>query len=77
LHKDEIPELQKAVAVLLRAAGRPARERVALVVEISEHGPQGPRSPMLQKLSELLMRMMRESGKPPIFFHKLKVASSS
>ena len=41
LHEDEIPELQKAVAVLLRAAGRSARERVALVVEDLRAGTAG------------------------------------
>ena len=41
LHEDEIPELQKTVAVLLRAAGRSARERVALVVEDLRAGTAG------------------------------------
>ena len=37
---------------------------------ISEQGPQGPVSPMDQKLSEDAMRMMRSSESPAIFFHR-------
>jgi len=45
--------------------------------KISEQGPQGPVSPMAQKLSEPAMRMMRDSGRPAIFFQRLKASSSS
>ena len=45
--------------------------------KISEHGPQGPVSPMAQKLSEVAMRMIFESEKPAIAFHKPKASSSS
>ena len=41
LHEDEIPELEKAVAVLVGAAGRAARERVALVIEDFRAGTAG------------------------------------
>ena len=42
LHEDEVPELQEPVAVLVRAAGRAAGERVALVVEDLRAGPARP-----------------------------------
>ena len=45
--------------------------------KISEHGPQGPVSPICQKLSEVGMRMMRDSGRPAIFFQRLNASSSS
>jgi hypothetical protein len=38
--------------------------------KISEHGPQGPVSPIDQKLSLVAMRMMRLSSSPAIFFHR-------
>ncbi len=41
LHEDEVPELQEAVAVLLRAAGRAARQRLALIVEDLGAGTAG------------------------------------
>jgi hypothetical protein len=43
----------------------------------SEQGPQGPVSPMDQKLSAPAMRMMRLSGRPVIFFQSSKASSSS
>ena len=41
LHEDEVPEFQEAVAVLVRAAGRTAFERLALVVENLRAGAAG------------------------------------
>src|SRR3546814_14449608 len=38
-------------------------------LKISEQGPQGPVSPIAQKLSEVAMRMMRSSGSPATCFH--------
>ena len=45
--------------------------------KISEHGPQGPVSPIAQKLSDVGMRMMRESGSPAIFRQSPWASSSS
>ncbi len=45
--------------------------------KISEHGPQGPVSPMRQKLSWSAMRMIRSSGRPAIFFQIVAASSSS
>ena len=45
-------------------------------MKISEQGPQGPVSPMDQKLSAVAMRMMRSSEKPAIFFHRFAASSS-
>ena len=41
LHEDEVPELQESVAVLVRAAGRTAFERLALIVEDLRAGAAG------------------------------------
>ena len=38
--------------------------------KISEQGPQGPVSPIAQKLSEVAMRMMRDSGRPATRLHR-------
>ena len=46
-------------------------------MKISEQGPQGPVSPICQKLSEVGMRMILESEKPAIFFHRSAASSSS
>ena len=43
LHEHEVPEFQEAVAVLVGAAGRPARDLVALVEEDLRAGPARPR----------------------------------
>ncbi len=45
--------------------------------KISEQGPQGPVSPMDQKLSVVAMRMIRSSGRPAIFFQRPAASSSS
>ena len=45
-------------------------------MKISEQGPQGPVSPIAQKLSEVGMRMMRSSPKPAIFFQRSAASSS-
>ena len=46
LHEDQVPEFQETVAIFVRAAGRAARNLVALVVENlradSRKGPPGP-----------------------------------
>ena len=44
--------------------------------KISEHGPQGPVSPMRQKLSSVGMRMMRSSDRPATL-RQIAAASSS
>ena len=43
----------------------------------SEHGPQGPVSPMAQKLSFSPRRRMRSSLMPATFFHSANASSSS
>ena len=42
LHEDEVPELEETVALLIRAAGRPAGERLALIVEDFRAGAARP-----------------------------------
>ena len=44
--------------------------------KISEQGPQGPVSPMDQKLSLVGMRMIRSSERPAIFFQSTAASSS-
>ena len=39
LHEDEVPDLDEAVAVLVRAARRAARDMVAMIVEDLRAGP--------------------------------------
>ena len=46
-------------------------------MKISEQGPQGPVSPICQKLSEVPMRMMRSSEKPAILRQRPAASSSS
>ena len=46
-------------------------------MKISEQGPQGPVSPICQKLSEVPMRMILSSGKPAIRFQSEAASSSS
>jgi hypothetical protein len=53
LHEHVVPNFDEAVAVFLGAAGGAARDVVAVVVKISLHGPQGPVSAIIQKLSLL------------------------
>ena len=57
--------------------GGPPAEFLALVVEDLRTGAAGPVSPIDQKLSEVAMRMIFESGKPAIFFQRAKASSSS
>ena len=45
-------------------------------MKISEQGPQGPVSPICQKLSEVAMRMILASGKPAILRHSSAASSS-
>ena len=45
--------------------------------KISEQGPQGPVSPMAQKLSEVAIRRIRSSGSPAILRQSSKACSSS
>ena len=67
LHEDEVPDLHPARAVG-RAAPRRTRERSAAPSPwkkwISVHGPQGPVSPICQKLSFIPRPRMRSSPKP-------------
>ncbi len=53
LHEDEVPQLQVAVAVALAdaAVGSPQAISSPWSMRISEQGPQGPVSPIAQKLS--------------------------
>src|SRR5205823_13186711 len=71
LHEDEVPDLDKAVAVLIGAAGRPARDRRAMVVEYFRagsaragvaHRPEivGGRDP-----DDLLLGQSGDLGPPP------------
>ena len=78
LHEDEIPNLDEAVAVLVRAIPAALRGCAHGMVEgILEHGPQGPVSPICQKLSEVAMRMILLSGSPAILRQRSKASSSS
>lgn len=77
LHEDEVPDFDEAVAILIGAAGRAAGDLVAMIEEDFRAGPQGPVSPIDQKLSEVGMRMIFESGRPAIFFQRPKASSSS
>ena len=62
--KTRIPYLDEAVAILVGGcrAGQPGMPLRRGRRNISEHGPQGPVSPMAQKLSLVAMRMMRSVG---------------
>ena len=51
--------------------------RIADITKVNPHGPQGPVSPICQKLSEPAIRMIRDSGSPAIFFHRPNASSSS
>jgi hypothetical protein len=64
LHEDEVPDLDEAVAILVGRAGRAAPDVVAMVVEDLRAGAAGTGVAHAQKLSEVAMRMMRESGEP-------------
>ena len=77
LHEHEVPDLDEPVAILIRAAGGPPGIFGPWSKNISEHGPQGPVSPIDQKLSEVEMRIMRSSGSPAILRHSEKASSSS
>ena len=57
--------------------GRPPDKPEPLSKNISLHGPQGPKSPIDQKLSSVDIFKICESENPVIFFHKLKDSLSS
>ena len=69
LHEDQVPDLEPAVALALDAQARrgppPPRRRGASSPWkkwISEQGPQGPVSPIAQKLSLAPSSRMRSAG---------------
>ncbi len=77
LHEHEVPDLDEAVAIGVCRAGRTAGDLVAVIEEDLRARAAGPVSPIAQKLSEVGMRMMRESGKPAMLFQRSNASSSS
>jgi hypothetical protein len=69
LHEDQVPDFDEAPPPSSGncSCSRPARRLPAQIVVDSEHGPQGPVSPICQKLSFSSRRKMRLLGTPATF----------
>ena len=78
LHEHEVPDFKEAVAVALADAAVRAAGHVRPLIEVDfRTGPQGPVSPMLQKLSLSPRRKMRSGATPATFCQSSKASSSS
>jgi hypothetical protein len=76
LHEHEVPDLDEAVAILIRRSRGPARNVVAMIIENLAARAARAVSPIDQKLSLVAMRMMRSSGRPAILRHSPCASSS-
>ncbi len=76
LHEDQVPDLDEALGRRRAWGRRRAPYAGPLSMKISESGPQGPVSPMAQKLSSSPMRWIR-SGRTPTVSIQICSASSS
>ena len=67
LHKDKVPNLYKTVTVLLCATRRTTIDMFAMIEKYFGTRATGSRSPIDQKLSLVVIFIIRSSGSPEIF----------
>ena len=77
LHEYEVPNLNKPIAVFIRAAGWATPNVITMIVEnLCTRVHRVPVAPIDQKLSSVAILMMRSSDRPACFFpdiHRLFV----